>query len=163
GVAGALLPAHAAPPAERALILLLLVGGPSQLDTFDPKPDAPSEIRGPFRAIETCLPGVRVSEHLPGLARRLDKVAVIRTLHHDAAPIHETGLQLVQTGRVCGLGADAPHIGSLAARHRNGRCELPPFVTLPGPIRNMGVAISRGQSAGLLGAKCAPFFLGADP
>jgi hypothetical protein len=76
---------------ERSVILLLLVGGPSQLETFDPKPDAPSGIRGPFRSIPTRVPGIRVSEHLPRLADRMDRVALVRSVHHDAAPIHESG------------------------------------------------------------------------
>ncbi len=54
---------------DRAVILLMLVGGPSQLETFDPKPDAPTDVRGPFRTIATAVPGVRVGEHLPRLAR----------------------------------------------------------------------------------------------
>ncbi len=59
---------------DRAVILLMLVGGPSQLETWDPKPDAPSEIRGPFGSIATRIPGVRISEHLPRLAMRTDRV-----------------------------------------------------------------------------------------
>src|SRR5579859_2124011 len=78
----------------RAVILLLLVGGPSQLETWDPKPDAPAAIRGPFSSIGTRTPGVRICEHLRETARRLDKIAIVRSLHHDEAPIHETGLQL---------------------------------------------------------------------
>src|SRR4051794_4122890 len=67
---------------DRAVILLMLVGGPSQLETWDPKPSAPDAIRGPFRSIPTAVPGVRISEHLPRLARRMDRLALIRTLHH---------------------------------------------------------------------------------
>src|SRR5438477_425519 len=86
---------------DRAVILLLMVGGPSQLETWDPKPDAPAEVRGPFGSIATTVPGLRISEHLPRLARRMDRLTLIRSLHHDAAPIHETGHQLLQTGRLC--------------------------------------------------------------
>src|SRR5260221_360060 len=85
---------------ERAVIFLTLVGGPSQLDSFDPKPDAPEAIRGPFRTIATAVPGVRIVEHLPRLAQRLGQVALVRSMHHDTAPLHETGLQLLQTGRL---------------------------------------------------------------
>ncbi len=77
---------------DRSVILLLLVGGPSQLETFDPKPGRRPEIRGPFRSIATRLPGIRVSEHLPRLAARMDRVALVRSVYHDEAPIHETGL-----------------------------------------------------------------------
>ena len=86
----------------RAVILLMLVGGPSQLETWDPKPDAAAEVRGPFGSIATTIPGVRISEHLPRLADRMDRVALIRSIHHDAAPIHETGHQLLQTGQLPG-------------------------------------------------------------
>ena len=63
--------------AGRSVILLLLVGGPSQLETWDPKPDAPAEVRGPFQSIATCCPGVRICEHLPRMATRMDRLAVV--------------------------------------------------------------------------------------
>jgi len=120
----------------KSLILLLLVGGPSQLDSFDPKPDAPSTVRGPFRSIATRVPGIRVCEHLPLLAKRLDRVALVRSLSHDTAPMHEVGLQLLQTGRVVLPGESAAHVGEMlpdpgdsaplpvAVRSRYGRTEF---------------------------------------
>jgi Protein of unknown function (DUF1501) len=148
---------------ERSVILLLLVGGPSQLETWDPKPEAPAEVRGPFRSIATAIPGVRISEHLPRLARRMDRLTLIRSLHHNAAPIHETGHQLVQTGRFARDGQEAPHIGSVVARLRGARNDLPPFVVLPRPLGNTGVGLPQGQSAGLLGSAFDPFHVAADP
>jgi uncharacterized protein (DUF1501 family) len=142
---------------ERAVILLVMVGGPSQLETWDPKPDAPSEVRGPFRSIATAVPGVRINEFLPRIARRLDRVTLVRSLHHDAAPIHETGLQLLQTGKLCRLGQEYPHFGSVVARLKGSRNDLPPSVMIPGPIGNTGVAVSHGQTAGALGAAFEPF------
>ena len=106
---------------ERSVILLLLVGGPSQLETFDPKPDAPADIRGPFGSIATRVPGIRMSEHLPRFAARMDRVALVRSMHHDAAPIHETGHQLLQTGRLCQSGIELPHFGSVVTRIGGGR------------------------------------------
>src|SRR5436305_2394068 len=94
------------PTRQKNCIILFLVGGPSQLETFDPKPGAPAEVRGPFGSIATRCPGVRISEHLPRLATRLDRVALVRSVHHDAAPIHETGHQLLQTGRLCRAGEE---------------------------------------------------------
>ncbi len=148
---------------ERSVILLLLVGGPSQLETFDPKPDAPAEIRGPFGSIATSCPGIRVSEHLPRLASRMDRVALVRSVYHDAAPIHETGHQLLQTGRLCRTGEESPHFGSVLARFDRTKRSLPPSIILPGPIARTGVDIPHGQSAGWLGSEFDPFHLDADP
>jgi Protein of unknown function (DUF1501) len=144
---------------SRSVILLLLVGGPSQLETFDPKPEAPAEIRGPFGSIATTIPGIRVSEHLPGLAARMDRIAMVRSMYHDAAPIHETGYQLLQTGRQCRAGEEFPHFGAVVARMGEMTTAFPPSVILPGPIGSTGVDISHGQSAGCLGSSFAPAFL----
>ena len=77
--------AYGAKPAnEASCILLMLVGGPSQIDTWDMKPEAPAEIRGPFRPIRTNAPGVRISEIFPRMARHADKYAILRAVHHDA-------------------------------------------------------------------------------
>jgi len=155
--------ARVAQKPDRAVILLLLVGGPSQLETWDPKPDAPVEIRGPFRSIATRCPGVRISEHLPRMAARLDRLALVRSLNHDAAPIHETGHQLLQTGRLCRAGEEHPHVGSVIARLKGARGGVPPFTVVPGPIQKTGIDIPHGQSAGWLGPACDPFQLLADP
>ena len=156
--------AASAPSSDhRAVILLNLVGGPSQLETWDPKPDAPAAIRGPFRSIPTRVPGVRMTEHLPRLAARMDRLALVRSLHHDAAPIHETGQQLLQTGRLSQPDLDHPHIGSVAAHLLGSRDQMPPFVMIPGPIDNTGVKVSHGQSAGWLGPAFEPFHLEDDP
>src|SRR5436190_12501872 len=82
----------------KTVVLVLMNGGASALETFDPKPSAPKEIRGPYRAIETAVSGVFVSETLPRLAERAKKFSLVRSVHHAAAPIHETGLQLLQGG-----------------------------------------------------------------
>ena len=147
---------------ERSVILLLLVGGPSQLETFDPKPDAPAGIRGPFDSIATRVPGIRVSEHLPRLAARMDRVALLRSVHHDAAPIHETGHQLLQTGRLGQSGEEFPHFGSVVARIGGSGRQRPASVILPGPITSTGVDIPHGQSAGCLGPGFEPDFLTLD-
>ena len=150
-------------PRDRSIVLLMLVGGPSQLETWDPKPKAPIEVRGPFGSIATSVPGVRINEHLPRLAHRLDHLTVIRSLHHDAAPIHETGHQLIQTGKLARPGHDHPHVGAVLAQVRGVQNGLPPFVVVPGPIGNTGVGVSHGQTAGPLGESFEPFHLSADP
>ena len=88
----------------KSCIFLHLVGGPSHLDTFDPKPDAPSDIRGPFGVIPTAVPGVHLSELLPKTAALMKDISLIRSLHHTEAPIHENGFQLLHTGRRYGDG-----------------------------------------------------------
>jgi uncharacterized protein (DUF1501 family) len=145
-------------------ILLFLVGGPSQLDTWDLKPDAPENVRGPFRPIRTNVPGVEVCEHFPLMARMADRYALVRSVHHTAAPIHETGHQLMQTGRLFRGGQEHPHYGAALSYLKGPRSGgLPPFVVLPGPIGSTGVSVSHGQGAGYLGAAHEPFVLGGDP
>src|SRR5207249_7666284 len=134
-------------------ILLLLVGGPSQLDTWDLKPKAPDNVRGPFRPIKTNIPGIEICEHLPLMARMADRYALVRSVHHQAAPIHETGHQLMQTGHLFRGGQEYPHYGAVLSYLRgHAPGGLPPWVVLPGPIGNTGVSISHGQTAGYLGA-----------
>src|SRR5687768_4022560 len=72
-------------------ITLFLVGSPGHLDTWDMKPDAPSEVRGQFRAAQTNVTGIRICEHFPLMARRMDKVALIRSLYHRTGATHENG------------------------------------------------------------------------
>ena len=152
--------AHARPGQARSVILLLLTGGPSQLDTWDPKPDAPAEVRGPFRAIQTSLPGVRVSEHFPRLATALHRCTLVRSLHHTAAPVHETGMQLLQTGRLQDGEVEHSHFGSALARELGGPGrDVPPFVILPDRLGNLGMNLGTGQTAGPLGDEYAPLIL----
>src|SRR5437868_797028 len=103
-----------------SVIFLMLTGGPSQLDTFDPKPLAPSDVRGPFAPIPTRVPGVHVSELFPKLAARLDRVSLIRSMHHTAAPVHETGFQLLNAGHLFRDGSEWPSVGAVVA-YRNGQ------------------------------------------
>ncbi len=144
-------------------ILLFLVGGPSQLDTWDMKPDAPSEIRGPFRPIATRVPGVSISEIFPRLATNMDKVALVRTVHHDAPAVHDVGHQLLQTGRSFHDGLEHPHFGCVASKLLGTRGDLPPHVLLPSPIGATGGCMPHGQSAGFLGKAFDPFVLHDDP
>lgn len=146
---------------ERNCILLFLVGAPSQLDTWDPKPGAPSNVRGPFRPIRTSVPGIELSENFPRMAKLAQHFAILRSVHHAAAPIHETGHQLLQTGRLFRGGQEYPHIGSAMSYLFGSRSSAPAFAVVPGPIGNTGVSVSHGQSAGCLGPRHEPVFL--DP
>ncbi len=145
-------------------ILLFLVGGPSQLDTWDLKPDAPDNVRGPFRPIRTNVPGVEICEHFPLMAKTADRYAILRSVHHKAAPIHETGHQMMQTGFLFRGGQEYPHYGSVISHLRGRRPDgLPPFVVLPAPIGATGVSVSHGQTAGYLDARHGPLVLRGDP
>src|SRR5262245_31274764 len=149
---------------ERNCIVLFLVGGPSHLDTFDLKPAAPAEVRGPFHPIHTNVPGLDLCEHLPRTARLADRFAVVRSVHHDEAPIHETGHQLMQTGRLFRGGQEHPHYGAVLSHLRGPREPgVPPFVVLPAAIANTGVSVSHGQTAGYLDARHGPFVVEVDP
>lgn len=148
------LRAASQPPQVRATrcIFLNLLGGPSQLETFDPKPQAPSDVRGPFQAIATSEPGVYFSEVLPELAKRAHRLAVIRSVYHEAAPIHETGLQLLQTGWLAHTGVQHPHFGAVLDWIAGADDSEHSSVILPRELGNLGIRkISRGQSSGYLG------------
>jgi hypothetical protein len=120
---------------DTAVILLWLDGGPSQLETYDPKPEAPSEYRGPYGVINTNVPGIRISETLPQHARHADKMVFVRSLHHDTGD-HFAGAHWMLTGRfgstAVSLPQKYPSVGSYAARVRGpNRPGLPAYVGLP--------------------------------
>lgn len=148
------------PTNDASCILLMLVGGPSQIDTWDMKPEAPAEIRGPFRPIRTNAPGVRISEIFPRMARHADKYAILRAVHHDATPVHDAGYQLMQTGRLFEEGMEYPHIGCAVSCLQGPRAGAPAHVLLPGAIGNTGGNMPNGQSAGFLGPEHEPFIPG---
>ena len=151
-------------------IILYLSGAPSQLDTFDPKPDAPEDIRGEFKTIQTSLTGVRFSELLPLAAKWMHKSALVRTMYHDHND-HGRGSYWMFTGYQY-LGsvpdvnsmsrADMPHMGSCLAKLAPGKGPMFPFVLVP---HRMDVAGGRraGQFAGSLGGKYDPLLTGGNP
>jgi Protein of unknown function (DUF1501) len=152
----------------KSVILVFLTGAPSHLDMFDLKPNAPVEIRGTFRPIATRAAGVQVCEHLPHLAARADKFAVVRSMTHNL-PSHEHATHYVLTG------IDKMPIGAthMASRHdwpcyasgldylRPRRDGIPSGVMLPTYLNN-GYGFS-GQHAGCLGARYDPWHLKQDP
>src|SRR6266566_4295384 len=144
-------------------IMLFLVGGPSQLDNWDMKPNAPAEIRGPYKPIKTNVPGIEISENFPRMAKHADKLALIRSVYHTAAAVHDTGHQMMQTGRLFQGGIEHPHIGCVLSKLRGPKGDVPPHVLLPRPIGNPGGNMPHGQSAGYLGKTYDPFVLNADP
>src|SRR3954471_16073325 len=94
-------------------ILLFLIGAPSQLDTWDLKPGAPSTVRGPFKPIKTNVSGVEICEHFPQMGNTAGRSSTRRSVYHKAAGIHETADQMMQTGYLFRGGREYPHYGSV--------------------------------------------------
>jgi uncharacterized protein (DUF1501 family) len=172
---GDLVSAHGAagtssPPA-RTVIMLWLWGGPSHLDTFDMKPDAPAEYRGPFEPIATAVPGMHVCELLPGLARRAGRYALLRAMHHEAND-HGVAGTIGLTGSIAGavgLGgpenksALRPSTGAIVGRlHRTEAGSLPPYIILGSPL-HQGLRRAVGEGGGSLGSTYDPFRLDYEP
>ena len=144
-------------------IFLMLVGGPSQLDTWDMKPNAPVEIRGPYKPIKTNVPGIEISENFPRMAKVADKYSLVRGVYHSAAAVHDTGHQMMQTGRLFQGGIEHPHMGCVLSKLKGPKGDVPAHVLLPRPIGNTGGNMPHGQNAGYLGKSFDPFVLNADP
>src|SRR5438094_6485603 len=151
------------PKKDTNCIFLMLVGGPSQIDTWDMKPNAPAEIRGPYKPIATNVDGIQVCEIFPRMAKHADKYSLIRSVYHTAAAVHDTGHQMMQTGRLFQGGIEYPNIGSVLAKLRGPKGDVPPNVLMPHPIGNTGGNMPHGQTAGFLGKAFDPFVLNADP
>ena len=147
----------------RNCITIFLVGSPGQHDTWDMKPDAVEEVRGKFKPAQTNVPGINICEHFPLMARQMDKIALIRSLHHKTGATHENGQRWMMTGHDFNADSVKPHAGSVVSRVFGPKGDLPANVILPGPIGNTGAGPLHGQSAGYLGSAHEPFFLGADP
>jgi hypothetical protein len=144
-------------------IMLFLVGGPSHIDTWDPKPRAPAEVRGPFKPVATNVSGIKITEIFPRMARHADKYSIIRSVYHTATAVHDTGHQMMQTGRLFSGGIEHPHAGCVLGYLKGQRGEVPAHVLLPRPIGRTGGNLPHGQSAGYLGKQYDPFVLNADP
>jgi hypothetical protein len=158
-------------PPARAVIFLWLWGGPSHLDTFDMKPGAPAEYRGPFEPIPTAVSGIHVCELLPGLARRADRFAIVRSMHHESND-HGVAGTIALTGSIAGavgLGgpentkAQRPSTGAIVGRlHRGDPQSLPPYVILGSPL-HQGLKRAVGEGGGSLGGMYDPFRLDYEP
>jgi hypothetical protein len=157
----------------RACILLFMWGGPSQLDTWDLKPDAPAEIRGPFKPIATSAPGIQISEHFPLLAKQARRYTIIRSMTHDD-PAHLSSVHHIMTGRHAPhvksdadppSRKDSPHIGSALSKLQPPTKGLPPFVAMPWNVSHPAApgGNAPGQNAGWLGPTYDPFLVTGDP
>src|SRR5262249_23602043 len=170
GCLGLSLPgsSRGAPPASagevgfgraKRCLLLFLTGGPPQLDTWDLKPEAPADVRGELRPIATCVPGIRISELFPRLARQAAKYGIFRSVTHPCT-VHTPAGYAMLTGayhpRVQATSAteirpspdDRPHVGSLLARVRSPRGGVPTFAALPEIIKDDAVNEYPGQGGG---------------
>jgi hypothetical protein len=155
----------------RAVIVLWLWGGPSHLDTFDMKPGAPLEYRGPFEPIATKVPGIRICELLPGLAKRAHDFALIRSLNHESND-HGIAGTIGLTGAISGaVGLDGqaqanalrPSLGAIIGRLRPGKAGgLPPYVVL-GDELHQGLKRVVGEGGGTLGSAYDPFRVNYEP
>ncbi len=150
---------------DLSVILVWLDGGPPQHETYDPKPEAPTDIRGPLKAIGTAVPGIRISELLPEHARMMDRMSIIRSLHHDNGD-HFAAAHWMLTGY---LGANSlnqtpmyPSAGSVIARLKGPkRPGMPAYVGLP---NTHSVGIKPGYHGGAyLGGSFGPFMADGDP
>lgn len=154
-------------------ILLFMWGGPSQLDTFDPKPNAPAEVRGPFAAIPTNVPGIEFSEHFQRTAKHADKLCVLRSLTHDD-PAHLSSVHTVLTGHLPPVNKsdavppsdrDTPHLGCVIGRYRSNPSSIPSCITMPWVVSHPAAPGGQapGQHAGWFGHRHDPFLVTGDP
>jgi hypothetical protein len=142
------------------VIQIWMWGGASHLDTFDPKPEAGEDYCGPLKApIATEVPGIRISELLPELAKQAGKYAIIRSMTH-GVNAHETAAYMVQTGRPAGGRDVYPSVGAVVSLFKGYeagyRGQLPPYIVLTEPQ-------GRFSEAGFLGTRYKPFATGGDP
>lgn len=161
--------------AAEAVILIYLQGSPSHIDLWDPKPDAPAEIRGEFRPITTRAPGMMLGEVLPLLAEQAQHFSLIRSLGVKPKGLrnHGSAIYMLMTGSdptnfsVTGLAVppsrdDLPSVGSIVARQRPSSSGGLSYVAVCGPVKE-GKEVGVGQSAGILGAAFDPFTMYDDP
>lgn len=146
----------------KSLVLVYLFGGPSHIDMWDMKPDAPSGIRGEFKPIDTNVPGIQITEHLPQLARQADKYSIIRSLSHgdsshgSASHTMLTGYRPRILGEVPPREDDYPHYGAVLGRLRPSDAGTAPFVSFPWAI-STSTNVVPGQTGGFMGRALDPW------
>ena len=164
-------PADVPAPRARACIYIFLSGGLAQHDSFDPKPDAPAEVRGEFNPIDTATPGIQICEHLPLLAQRSNHWSLVRSLTHPTND-HSAGHFIMLTGRSdlppgfdpgAPRPTDWPAIASIAGDATAVRNNLPPAVVLPEKLVHYSGRVIPGQFAGVMGQRRDPWFVEASP
>ncbi len=162
-------------PTAKSVIMVFLQGGPSHIDIWDPKPEAPSNIRGEFKAIPTKIDGVQFAETMPMLAQQIDRATLIRSMSYTPVGLfnHTAAMYQMMTGwapdKVSPSGQleppsprDFPHMGCQIARMRPPEGAMLPFVEMPRPLQESNV-IGKGGAAGFLGKAHDPYRLYQDP
>jgi uncharacterized protein DUF1501 len=138
----------------RSCIMIVLDGGPPQHETFDMKPNAPSDVRGTFKPISTNVSGIQICEHLPKTARQADKFAIIRSATGRTA-LHFEGVYFLMTGYMPIQSLDFPALGSVVAKELGPRKGIPPYV--------LSASLDHAMGPGFLGGAYAPFWVRGDP
>lgn len=156
---------------QNSCVFIFLFGGPSHIDLWDMKPDAPLDVRGDFRPIDTRVPGMQLCEHLPMLAQQTDKLCLLRSMHH-GDPVHGTACSQMITGRPHRRAGttdvlapdDWPSLSSMVMRYGRANGGLPPSIVLPWYLMfpSQGQRIA-GQSGGLMGEQHNAFLVEGDP
>src|ERR1700691_3185370 len=159
----------------QSVVMIFLQGGPSHIDIWDPKPDAPSNIRGEFKPIKSKVPGIWLSEVMPKLADQMDKATLIRSMSYTPAGLfnHTAAIYQMMTGwtpdRVSPSGqleppapGDFPHCGWKIIRFKPLDSPMLPFVMMPRPLQESNV-VGKGGTAGFLGAAYDPYYFYQDP
>lgn len=157
----------------KSIIMIFNCGAPSHIDLWDPKPDATSEVRGTFKPIKTNVTGVHITELLPQMAKRMDKVALIRSVYHGHSS-HNGGMHWATVGRPYRVDStlinpsrtDIPCVGTLCGwlAQRDGFSKgVPPYVITPYPHCDSKAYLTPGQFGGCLGPRFDPFVLNDDP
>jgi hypothetical protein len=161
----------ARPGPAKACILLYLSGGPPQHETWDPKPDAPKEVRGDFRPIASSVPGLLVGELMPRVARLAHRCCVLRAVstadnaHSSSGYWMLTGQPYPRPNTECNppTGGDWPNFGAVVQHLRQGGQHLPAAITLPEQMISNANIVAVGQNAGWLGRGADPWLLTCDP
>ncbi len=148
----------------KSCILVYLWGGMSHLESFDLKPEAPKEVRGEFLPISTSVPGIQISEHLPLLAQQMDKLAIIRSIHHDDSAHGRgmywnlTGHRPPRAGNIPPERDDWPSLPAMMTKFRTAPRGVPSAVRLPYPMVDNGT-LQAGEYGGWLGVQCEPIVM----
>src|SRR6266700_2450208 len=159
----------------KSVLFVFLQGGPSHIDIWDPKPEAPSNIRGEFKPIKSNVPGIWLSEVMPQLAKQMDKATLVRSVSYTPAGLfnHTAAMYQMLTGytpdKVSPSGqleppspSDFPNVGSNVIKIRPPKEPMLPFVMLPRPLQESNV-IGKAGNAGFLGKAYDPYYLYQDP